>query len=326
MKNITRPQVYRIRRIVEMIRQELPGGRLPSAGDFARELDVSWHTIIRDLNFLRDDEGAPIHYDASRKGYLLTDRGWSLRPVTLNQGEVFAFSVASRMIQPFRGTPLEMDVQSLFDKIARSLEGTVTLSVDALTDQFSVIADDYVPVNADRWERAIQSIERKEVIRIRYRKFSGELNSYVLTPVHLAAYHGNWYLIALVDDQEKPQTFALSRIKSFASTGRTDTVSDGVDIAGYLKSAFGIAHGEKEISVRLLFSKQVATYIAERQWHSSQKIKILKNGSVELQMKTRGWKELVRWILSWQPDVKVLAPVELRDRVIEKMRMGLSRK
>ena len=34
-------------------------------------------------------------------------------------------------------------------------------------------------------------------------------------------------------------------------------------------------------------------------------------------------KDLVRWILSWQPDVKVLAPAKLRERVEEKMRAGL---
>ena len=36
-----------------------------------------------------------------------------------------------------------------------------------------------------------------------------------------------------------------------------------------------------------------------------------------------GWKELVRWILSWQPDVRVLAPAALRKRVIEKVRQAL---
>jgi predicted DNA-binding transcriptional regulator YafY len=36
-----------------------------------------------------------------------------------------------------------------------------------------------------------------------------------------------------------------------------------------------------------------------------------------------GWKELVRFILSWQPDVKVLRPAKLRDRVREKMIEGL---
>ena len=40
-------------------------------------------------------------------------------------------------------------------------------------------------------------------------------------------------------------------------------------------------------------------------------------------METTGRKELVRWILSWMPDVKVLAPRNLRDRIAEKLRDGL---
>ena len=47
---------------------------------------------------------------------------------------------------------------------------------------------------------------------------------------------------------------------------------------------------------------------------------------VDLEFETGGWKELVRWILSWQPDVKVLAPRRLRERVNEKMKQALSRK
>ncbi len=34
-------------------------------------------------------------------------------------------------------------------------------------------------------------------------------------------------------------------------------------------------------------------------------------------------KELVRWVLSWMPDVKVLAPKSLRDRIAEKLQAGL---
>jgi len=48
-----------------------------------------------------------------------------------------------------------------------------------------------------------------------------------------------------------------------------------------------------------------------------------RNGSLELRLKTAGWKELVRWILSWQPDVKVLAPGSLRERIVFKMKEGL---
>ena len=42
-----------------------------------------------------------------------------------------------------------------------------------------------------------------------------------------------------------------------------------------------------------------------------------------MRMETTGREELVRWVLSWMPDVKVLAPKRLRDRIAEKLRDGL---
>lgn len=92
----------------------------------------------------------------------------------------------------------------------------------------------------------------------------------------------------------------------------------------YLRDAFGITHGDRTFRVKLRFSAGVATYIAERQWHPTQKVIRKKDGSLELSMETRGWKELVRWILSWQPDVTVIEPKELRDRIRQKMKEGLA--
>ena len=141
--------------------------------------------------------------------------------------------------------------------------------------------------------------------------------------MHLAAYHGNWYVLAYVKDRDKPLTFALSRFRSLAMTGESFIRPEKLDIKKYIQESFGITHGDREIHVRLRFAKSVAVYIAERHWHPTQKMHYRKDGSLELSFTTRGWKELVRWILSWQPDVTVVAPRELRDRVNEKIRLGL---
>ena len=44
-----------------------------------------------------------------------------------------------------------------------------------------------------------------------------------------------------------------------------------------------------------------------------------------MRLETTGRKELVRWVLSWIPEVKVLAPKSLRDRIVEKLQDGLRR-
>jgi predicted DNA-binding transcriptional regulator YafY len=42
-----------------------------------------------------------------------------------------------------------------------------------------------------------------------------------------------------------------------------------------------------------------------------------------MSFETTGRKQVIRWVLSWMPDVKVLFPKSLRDRVCEKLEAGL---
>jgi predicted DNA-binding transcriptional regulator YafY len=86
-----------------------------------------------------------------------------------------------------------------------------------------------------------------------------------------------------------------------------------------------ISQAEKPWKVRLLFAREVASYIRERVWHTSQELRQRRDGSLEMRLQTSGRKELSRWILSWMPHVRVLAPRELRQRVRERMREGLAR-
>src|ERR1035437_5617305 len=95
MKPATRPQYYRLRRILEMIREGTRAGPLPNCGHFTRELAASRRTIMRDLDCLRDDENAPIAYNDSRKGFKLTDPTFILAPMQLTQREAFTFSIRS---------------------------------------------------------------------------------------------------------------------------------------------------------------------------------------------------------------------------------------
>jgi predicted DNA-binding transcriptional regulator YafY len=81
--------------------------------------------------------------------------------------------------------------------------------------------------------------------------------------------------------------------------------------------------GDAPIKAQLLFGPKLAVYITERDWHPSQEFQTHADGRVEMRLETTGRKELVRWILSWMPDVKLLAPKRLRNRIAEKLRNGL---
>jgi predicted DNA-binding transcriptional regulator YafY len=108
-------------------------------------------TMARDLDFLRDEEDAPIEYDESEKGYRLTDETYSLPPVRLSRKEVFGLSIARKLLGAFEGTPLKMDMRSTLSKIEESLEGSVSLYIEGLTENLSVVSEDHVMICPDRF-------------------------------------------------------------------------------------------------------------------------------------------------------------------------------
>jgi hypothetical protein len=91
------------------------------------------------------------------------------------------------------------------------------------------------------------------------------------------------------------------------ATGQAFTRPADFNPETYARQAFGIVGGEEPIKVRLLFEPKLAVYITERQWHPSQEFRARMEGRVEMRLETTGRKELVRWVLSWMPDVRVLA-------------------
>ena len=126
---------------------------------------------------------------------------------------------------------------------------------------------------------------------------------------------GNWYLLALNTAAGRMETFALSRCRSIEGTRQHFARPVGFDAPTFFKDAFGISQADRPWKVRLLFAREVATYIRERTWHVSQELRQRRDGALELRLQTSSRKELTRWILSWMPHVKVLAPRQLRERV-----------
>jgi len=83
MKAGSRPRYYRIRRMVQMVREGAETGYPPNSSDFMKEFEVSRRTVARDLDFLRDEERAPLAYDDARHGFLLDGPDLHAAPLPL---------------------------------------------------------------------------------------------------------------------------------------------------------------------------------------------------------------------------------------------------
>jgi hypothetical protein len=145
MKTGSRPQYYRIRRMVQMVREGAETGYLANSSDFMKAFEVSRRTVARDLDFLRDEERAPLAYDDARHGFRLADETYTLPPVRISRKEAFSFGLARKLLAHYEGTPLHLDMRSVLDKIAESLEGDVTIEPDWLSEHVGVEWVQFVP-------------------------------------------------------------------------------------------------------------------------------------------------------------------------------------
>ena len=105
MKAGSRPQYYRIRRMVQMVREGSETGCLPNSRDFMGDFGVSRRTVARDLDFLRDEERTPLEYDEARHGFRLTDETFSLPPVRISRREAFSFALARKLLAHYESDP-----------------------------------------------------------------------------------------------------------------------------------------------------------------------------------------------------------------------------
>jgi predicted DNA-binding transcriptional regulator YafY len=194
-----------------------------------------------------------------------------------------------------------------------------------LSEHVGVLPEDRVRIDPEVWAQVAGHIERREAMRADYQSFAGRVSRYGLHPLHLLAYHGNWYVLARNAEKSQIETFALSRFRGIEAAGSTFTRPADFDAQRYARQAFGITSGEKPIKVRLLFETETGGLCRRAGMAPEPEAQAPSRWPGRDAAGDNRAEGTVRWLLSWIPDVKVLAPKSLRDRIVEKLQDGLQR-
>jgi predicted DNA-binding transcriptional regulator YafY len=125
--------------------------------------------------------------------------------------------------------------------------------------------------------------------------------------------------------------FSIDHIRTLRITDQRFTRPTNFDLRSYLVAhCFNGIHGEP-VTVRLRAYGTTARVFTERQFHPSQQTIESTSGSSDrgetttIEMRVAGGRGLVRFILSWSPDVEVLEPSALREEVARAHRQALAR-
>jgi predicted DNA-binding transcriptional regulator YafY len=321
MKVASRPLLRRLAHL----HRAISAGEYPNAFTVARELEVNPRTVYRDIDFLRDELNAPVEFCPRRNGYYYREGSYTLPLFELTEGELIALFLAERVLQHFHGSPFVRDLEAAFRKLTAGLPETVTLNLAHLSEACSVRVPDLSAAEARRFARLVRATQELAQLEVVYWTASREAETRrIIDPYHLVSIEEGWYLVAYCHLREEIRMFVPGRMRSLQETGEHFERPAGFRIEDYLDGSFGAIRGGGPVqTVRLRFSPHAAQYVREKVWHPSQKMRTLRDGSVELVLRVNHFLEVEQWVLSYGSECEVLEPEKLREKVASEMRRAL---
>jgi predicted DNA-binding transcriptional regulator YafY len=296
----------------------LQSGRNNRVDDLVEMHKLSRRTIFRDLEELKQI-GIPLHYDVKTGTYSI-DSDFFLPPVNLNREEVMsllllAYKARDHIKMPFKNATLLAAM-----KLENNLSGKVRQFCKASLQNISIKATPRVQLDLSdtTFSQLLEAITKKRLANIQYNsRFNVGYISTNLSPYHLIYNEYAWYVIGNSSLHKAVRTFKLNRIKALKILDRCFFESDKFDIDEYLGRAWSMTREGRLYNVKIRFLPEVASDVAEVQWHSTQKVTFEKDGSAIVEFWIDGLNEITWWILSYGDRAQVLAPKILRQRIIE---------
>jgi predicted DNA-binding transcriptional regulator YafY len=290
-----------------------PDGVTPD--ELARFLGMSRRNAYRDLRALDDELGLPVWADGGRWGL---EREALLPAFRLSRGEAMAVFLAARLMAKYADA-YDPELAAAFQKLGEALPDVLGQHVQRTLDVMARRPPD--PEGTRRLRALTQAWAERRVVELTYDTSTydpgrtvrtARVRPYLIEP---STETHALYLIGWDETRDAIRTFKLERIRRLTVTAATfDAPPDGV-IEEALAKAWGIIADQEAVEVELRFAPAVASRVNETTWHPTQTVRSEPDGSLAWRATVSGTIEIRAWILSWGPDVEVVAPAALREEV-----------
>jgi predicted DNA-binding transcriptional regulator YafY len=296
--------------------------------DLASDCDVTTRTIRRDLQAL-EEAGFPLYDDRShddgRTRWMINGQAFKGLAAGLTLSELCALHFSRTLLESLAGTPFHDELESAFDKLSATLTPHMRQFLDQLP---RVIASKPDPMrrrasaDAPRQQQIIAraleaTLHHRSTTLVYYSKSSDRTKSYVVHPYRVAYAQGGLYLLAYVPEYLEVRTFAVERVRDISLLEEHFVpIEEPTDEA--FPHSMGVHSGPPQ-EVQIEFQSAVADYVNAREWHPSQKLSELPNGSVVMKLHVCLDQALHSWILSFGPFARVRLPEDLARTIAKQL-------
>ncbi len=288
------------------------------AREIADDCNVSLRTIYRDLSSL-SSAGVPIYYE---NGYKILNGGF-LPPLNFEEEEAFYIICAlSNNVVPDGSYNKEIR-KSILAKLRGSLSESIgTLDTpEAIAIYARVTAKPNI--KGEIFETIREGINNNCETEIEYDSLNSGVSGRIVDPYSVVFRGHSWYLIAYCHTRNELRTFRLSRIIKAKGTERRFRRKDNYSIKDYFKDSWELYKG-KLVEFSAEFRGKASKVILSGIHHPSESIKLESGGRVIYSAKASGREEIIRWLIGFGEDVKILSPPDLIEDVKKHLQSTLN--
>ena len=324
--------IKRVERLVNLCAYLLRPGTAASAEQIRRAIP-QYHefegaepfrkALQRDIRALRDI-GVPVELNEHDE-YYISERGYSLPVVSFSTEELYCLALARRAAEVV-GPPVEEHGAAAWRKITFDQ----WKETQDLPDPEETVTFRPSPLAPKLDQRALEALLDALLLRkrlaLQYENREGVITNRQVDPYALAAYDGQWYLVAFCHLRGEMRTFRCSRIVNLAKVSPTRPEEPDFqvpqdfrvgDYVGQVKWRLRSVHEPMEAQVR--FAPETWWWV-KRHWGEGQRCEDLEDGGGVLTALVTDGEAFVQCVLELGSKAEILHPPALRTAAIEALR------
>jgi predicted DNA-binding transcriptional regulator YafY len=236
--------------------------------------------------------------------------------------DLLSIHMSRQFLEPLAGSPFFEGHLNVQRKVKGVLGQQAVRYIEKISDKLkatAVGASSY----RDRGEliaRLTIAIEDRRITLIVYQSMQAtEPVEQEVYPLGMVYHRSSLYLIAWSSRREEQRTYKVDRIDEVELQNLQFQIPQDFSLDAWLRKSFGVYRsGNEELqTIRVHFSRDAARYVAESNWHPSQKLEPQKDGSLIAEFQLPDTLEIKRWIMSFGVGAKVLEPESLVKEINE---------
>ncbi len=240
---------------------------------------------------------------------------------SFDENELFSLFFAKNLLKPLEGTAFAKGMQSALDKIYKLLPSDIQ-NYCFFTESFFLFKQPFTKSYRgfeENIKRLKEAILQDRKCEIEYHKETST-DVHVIHPYFVTYVDGLLYVVAHSEQRREKRTFRLDRIARLRVLSERfqrpeDFRPENFNAEQLLGRSFKIYSDENAAFIEIEFVREVASYVRDRVWHATQKVRETRQGKLVLTMEIPVNQELVSWILSFGPQARVVKPPELVRQV-----------